>query len=106
MDINEKSYLMGICNWLIKQPEHKEFSKEDKRSIFYHISEMQYAELILRFIREEENRLENDEITVFEKALSLEKAKEIAWNVFKNRTLNFETIPEREFEKLWDIHYE
>lgn len=66
MDINKKSYLVGICNWLIQQPEHKEFSKEDERSIFYHVSEMQYANLILRFVREQELELKNGNCTIFD----------------------------------------
>lgn len=52
IDINEKSYLFGICLWLQKQPEAKEFEKTDERSIFYNISEMQYAKLILRYLQE------------------------------------------------------
>ena len=66
MNINDKSYLFGICNWLMQQPEHKEFSKEDERSIFYNVSEMQYAALILRFIQNHKLELKNDDDTIFD----------------------------------------
>jgi hypothetical protein len=66
MDINEKSYLVGICWWLTQQPEHKEISKEDVRSIFYHVSEMRYAELILRYVRCQEIEFKKGNDTIFD----------------------------------------
>jgi hypothetical protein len=53
MDINEKSYALGICNWLKKQPEFAERDICKEESIFYHVAPLKYAELILRFVRED-----------------------------------------------------
>jgi hypothetical protein len=53
--MDKKSYLFGICQWLKNQPEANEFEKTDERSIFYHTSEIQFAEMILRFILDTRN---------------------------------------------------
>ena len=52
-ELTEKGYLVRICGWLQQQPENKDIPKTDESSMFYHTSEMQYAKLILRFVREQ-----------------------------------------------------
>ena len=52
-ELTEKGYLVGICSWLQQQPENKYVPKTDESSMFYHTSELQFAKLILRFVREE-----------------------------------------------------
>lgn len=64
MDINEKSYLLGICFWLEKQPEAKEFDKTDKRSLFYHTAPLTFAKLILRYVREQNDNTSELQLTI------------------------------------------
>ena len=52
MNINEKSELLGICMWLKEQPEYKLMEITDEKSIFYHVSLLKYAELIMRYKEE------------------------------------------------------
>ena len=54
-DINEQSLLVGICNWIKHQPEYTgpDVCPADKESMFHNIAPLEYAELILRFVRDE-----------------------------------------------------
>jgi hypothetical protein len=64
MDINEKGYLLGICFWLEKQPEAKEFDKTDERSLFYHTAPLTFAKLILRYVREQNADTSDGQLTI------------------------------------------
>lgn len=48
-DINDKSYLLSICEWIKTQPQFKQCPITDSRSIFYHVSVLRYAELIYEY---------------------------------------------------------
>lgn len=48
-DIALKSYLLGICTWLSRQPEYTDIPVIDPHSLFYHTAPVQYARFIYRF---------------------------------------------------------
>jgi hypothetical protein len=54
MDINDKSKMIPILDWLKEQPEMKANPITDENSIFYHVAPLKYVELIYRYVREEE----------------------------------------------------
>lgn len=58
----ENSYLLGICFWLKEQPEAKNVEVTDENSIFYHVSQLQYAKLILRFLQQHDKIPTTEEI--------------------------------------------
>jgi hypothetical protein len=58
VDINDKSLLLGICEWITRQPEYKDRDVTDEGSLFYYVAPIEYAKLILRFVRENKSDLE------------------------------------------------
>jgi thiol-disulfide isomerase/thioredoxin len=55
MDINDKSYVFGICSWLKTQPQYTERDMGDENNLFYNISPYTYANFIYDFIKDKEN---------------------------------------------------
>jgi hypothetical protein len=66
MDLTEKSLLVGICNWITKQPEYKKKEITDPESIFHYVSVAKYGELIMRFVLEEIENSKNGHCTIFD----------------------------------------
>lgn len=81
-DINEQSYLFGICNWITQQPEYKDLPVTDPKSIFYHIAPMQYAKLIYRYAAD------NQQIPLFIVKELLKKQREICANEIETEDHN------------------
>jgi len=48
-DINDKSHLVGICQWITQQDEYKSIPVTDVSSIFYHTSPLTFAKLIYKY---------------------------------------------------------
>ena len=66
MDLTEKSLLVGICNWITKQPEYRTREITDPESLFYHVAPVKYAEFIMRFVREEVESSKHGNCTIFD----------------------------------------
>lgn len=66
MDLTEKSLLVGICNWITKQPEYRKREITDPESLFYHVAPVKYAEFIMRFVREEVESSRHGNCTIFD----------------------------------------